>query len=91
MKNTLTFITMILLLSGGLGFQRETPAEERVQRKTVLRESEILGTLETPQLSTELPWKNPEGISLGSSQPHRSFIKEIFRPVVPLEEPHSKK
>ncbi|MHB8481246.1 MAG: hypothetical protein ACYDBV_00700 [Nitrospiria bacterium] len=57
------------------------------ERKEVLRESEILGTLEKPQISTELPWKDPEGLDVKLAPLHRSFIKEIFRPVAPLKGP----
>ncbi|MBI3606158.1 MAG: hypothetical protein HY202_09075 [Nitrospirae bacterium] len=48
-----------------------------------LRESEILGTVEKPGLSSRLPWKNPEGVDTGPSRLHRSFLNEIFRPIGP--------
>ncbi|MBI1820351.1 MAG: hypothetical protein HY036_03240 [Nitrospirae bacterium] len=70
-------------------FQRDLaqPSGDKTEeRKTTLRESEILGTLENPQLSTKLPWKSPEGLNENAAPLHRSFIKEIFRPVAPLED-----
>jgi hypothetical protein len=48
-----------------------------------VRETEILGTLEKPQLNTEIRWKGPLINNFNSQPPRRSFKKEIFRPVHP--------
>jgi hypothetical protein len=70
----------------------KTPAPKESSRtKTAnVRETEILGTLEKPQFSTELPWQSPAGYSLNAPQLHRSFKKEIFRPLHPLSELNKK-
>ncbi len=68
------------------GNSTQPSGDKTGERKTTLRESEILGTIEKPRLSTELPWKSPEGLNKNAAPLRRSFIKEIFRPVVPLED-----
>lgn len=91
------FIFIGLLMQGSPGMSAETSASapggepgllkessrENRERKTVLRESEILGTLEKPRLSTEIPWHNPENLPEEITGPRKSFIREIFRPVPP--------
>ena len=53
------------------------------ERKSVLRESEIIGTLENPRLSTEIPWHNPELPAESNTGLRKSFSKEIFRQIRP--------
>jgi hypothetical protein len=62
------------------------PKEPVRQKSLTMRETEILGTVEKPQFSTELPWKSPLIDHFNAPQLHRSFKKEIFRPVHPLSE-----
>lgn len=72
-------------------YQMTSPAEESNKmskelikpRPMTIRETEILGTLEKPQFSTELPWKSPSVNKTNSAQSRRRFKKEIFRPVYP--------
>jgi hypothetical protein len=62
-------------------------SKEPVKQKTMtVRETEILGTFEKPQFSTDLPWKSPSISNLNAPQPHRSFKYEILRPLHPNSE-----
>jgi hypothetical protein len=71
------------LPSGGGSVSVKAPQVSRPEKTGSLRESEILGTVEKPGLSSPFPWKNPEGVETGASRLHRSFLKEIFRSIGP--------
>jgi hypothetical protein len=71
------------LPAGGGNASAKAPQVSPPEKTGSLRESEILGTVEKPGLSSRLPWKNPEGVETGASRLHRSFLKEIFRPISP--------
>lgn len=65
---------------------KSVPKEPGRQKSLTVRETEILGTVEKPQFSTELPWKRPLIDQFNSPQLHRSFRKEIYRPLQPSSE-----
>jgi hypothetical protein len=65
---------------------KSVPKEPVRQKSLTVRETEILGTIEKPQFSTEIPWKRPLIDHFNAPQLHRSFKKEIFRPVHPSPE-----
>ncbi|HXN07374.1 MAG TPA: hypothetical protein VN944_09960 [Nitrospiria bacterium] len=75
--------------AGESTFLKENARESR-ERKAALRESEILGNLEKPRLSTEIPWHNPENLPEDLAGPRKSFIREIFRPIPALSSPETK-
>jgi len=87
------FLLVFLISSAGFSSAEEglTPLKDPLSgKKTKLRESEILGTLENPKISTEIPWQTPEGVDLNAPRIHRRFLKEIFRPVRPFSEINQK-
>jgi hypothetical protein len=72
--------TPLPLLAEETGPAAKEPVKPRMSTS---RETEILGTVEKPQFSTDLPWKPPQVHPYSATQPRRSFNKEIFRPISP--------
>lgn len=92
MMKQVKFIFGVILLIFVFGYSfnpvhaeelRKMSNDPVVPKSSTFRESEILGTLERPQLNTELRWKGPLINNFNSPQSHRTFKKEIFRPVHP--------
>jgi hypothetical protein len=64
--------------------QPKTPA---LQNPLTIRESEILGTLEKPQFSTDLPWKSPLIDRFNGYLPGTyDNTREIYRSIRPVPE-----
>jgi hypothetical protein len=91
MKKTKLFLFMGFFSVILSFYQMTSPAEEsnRMSKELIkprpmtIRETEILGTLEKPQFSTDLPWKSPSVNKITSAQSRRQFKKEIFRSIHP--------